>query len=434
MTPEEALALAQAESESAADLPAFSGRILPISRETAGGNVDFDLSAGLTGAIGRAVSLPSQVYQGQIDPMSPEGRERALEMAMTVAPTAPRGLPGVALRKPNVPAPSAEALREAGGAGYDAARAMGVDYRADAVGNVAAALRTGLENDGILAELAPKSFSILGKLESPPAGSVAPLAGLDAARRALGHAAKDFGNPTEQLAAQRLIGGLDEFIAKSDPASVVAGPAAGAARTYADARGNYAAAMRSDKLTGLEDTAVLRTGAANSGANIDNAIRSRVATLLSSPKNRAGYSADEIAALEEVAKGTATRNTVRRVGNMLGGGGGVAQALMTVIGGAGGAAAGGIGGAGIGAAMPLILGSGARSVANALTRRSLGRADEAVRKRSPLYSERLDAAPMTAVSPEGRAAIVRALMMSEQPRTPMTTTEEYERFLAAGGA
>lgn len=427
LTPEQQrdLDIAQAAAKAAAasnappqEKPAYSGAVLPLSKDSAG-HVYFDSNAGLIGAIKRALTLPHDVATGQVDPLSNEGISRSLELGTLASPVNPavrmgeRAIPGVAkaLRQPKMAPPTAEALKIAADAGYSGAREMGVEYSSDAIKSVAGALRTKLEQDGIIGELAPKTFSILKKLETPPENSTAPLSGIDAARRALGNAAKEFTNPTEQLAASRIIDGLDKFTENPPASAVVAGPAADAATVLSEARGNYAAAMRSDRITGAEDAADLAAAVANSGRNIDNALRQRAKSILLNPKQRAGFNSDEIAALEEVARGTATRNRIRDVGNLLGGGGGMGAVVTGGVGGLAGSHFGAPGVA-VGAGLPLV-GMGAKGVANALTRRALGRVDEMTRMRSPLYSKIQRDVPMSIVSPEKRAAIVRALLLSQ---------------------
>jgi hypothetical protein len=423
----------------------YSSAVLPFSRD-ASGSVHFDPNAGILGSLIRSFTLPHDVMAGEVSlpssanpsegqatyepnfigrllgsgnfeaPSAASGIGRALEMGATISPVNPavqagdRAIAGAAnaLRKAKVKPPTAEALSAAGSAGYDAARDMGVHYSSDAVAKVADALRRNLEADGILDELAPKTHSILNRLSSPPEGSTVPLSGLEAARRSLGYAGRDFTNPTEQEASRRVVGGFDEFVASPDPSAVVAGPAAAAGETLAAARGNYAASQRSARLHGVEEAADIRAAAANSGQNLDNAIRSRVASVLLDPRKRAGYSAEELAALEEVAKGTAPRELLRYVGNLLGGGGGLGAA---VAGGGAGFLAGSPGiGAAVGVGAPAV-GFAAKRIANILTRRALREADASVRRRSPLYSEMQKNAPLSIPSPEARAAVARALML-----------------------
>jgi len=241
--------------------PTYSGGILPFSIGP-DGKGQFDSNAGILGSLKRAFTLPGDVYAGRIDPKSEEGLARALEMGATLSPASPamkaRSLSG-ALKTVPGKAPTAKALEEAADAGYDQLRNLGVDYSAKSVDELARGVQANLEKDGILAELAPKTHAIIQKLQNPPEGAVAPLAGLEAARRASRLAAKDFSNPTEQVAASRLIDDLDGFISRNDPRSVVAGPSAAASRIAEEARGNYAAAQRSDRLTGIGDTAELRS-------------------------------------------------------------------------------------------------------------------------------------------------------------------------------
>lgn len=395
--------------------PVWSGSILPFSKD-AKGQVSFDTNAGIIGAAKRAFNLPGEVMRGEVDPKSDQGIARAMEMATVVSPVNPAvragslAVPGpVQAAAQKVKPPTAEALHQAADAGYDAARNMAVDYSASSVKTMADGVRRQLESDGILGELAPKTFSLLQKLTSPPEGGIAPLTGIEAARRAFGHAAKDFSNPTEQLAARRAIDGIDEFVARSDPASVVAGPASAAASLFEKSRANFAAAKRSDRITGAEEAAELGAKANNSGANVGNSIRQRAKGILLDPKKRAGFNDEEIAALESVVRGTATQNVLRRVGNLFGGGGGLGQFITAAGAGAAGGAAGGGWGAAAGMALPLV-GMGARGASNAMTRRALQRTDDLVRSRSPLHSENVGNALYMPKSQTRENALLRLLM------------------------
>lgn len=455
-----ALAMASARARMASGTqpetaPEWSGSILPVSRD-AQGNVSFDSNAGLLGSLKRAVTLPAEVYRGETPvpnsgqrredytseppPAGPtedstwlgsalglaprawapsdEGMGRVMDMtgiAMPVNPAvraADYAIPGA--RNALVPAkktrvPTAEELKAAGSAGYDAVRDMGVEYSSGAVAAAAKVAKQALEQDGILGNLAPKTHRIIDDLANPPEGSTASSAGIEAARRAFGNAAKDFNNPTEQLAASRAIDVLDRFVEAPDPTSVVAGPAPAAGKALADARANYAASKRSDTLTGIEDAGDLRAAAANSGQNTDNATRSRLASLLLSPKASRGFTAEELAELRQVAEGTLLRNTARNTGNLLGGGGGLGSVVTGGALGGAGLAAGSPSLAAAGALAPA-LGVAAKQAGNAMTRRALQRADENTRMRSPLYEQLLEQA-RTSTNPETYAALMRILTL-----------------------
>jgi hypothetical protein len=400
----------------------WSGSILPVSGDEQG-NWSFDSNAGLLGAAKRFFTLPGDVATGKIDPMSDDGIGRAAEFSMFASPLNPgiragdRAIPGIAkmLRRPNIEPPTAKTLKQVGGAGLDEARDMGVDYSAAAVRDMAQGIRSELERDGLRAELAPTSFSLLSKWDNPPEGAIATGADLIAARRSFGEAAKNYANPTDQMVARRILEGLDRFI-ESPGDAVLSGPAEGVSAALKRANANYSAGKRSDRLTGVGDKAERRAEASNSGHNIDNTIRQRIASLLEKPKETAGFKQSEIAALEQLSRGTVARNRLRDVGNFLGGGGGLGAMLTTSIGGATGAAAGGIMGGGIGAAIPLATGVSARALANIITKHGLSKIDKATRKRSPLYEDMQHALPLEAITPEKRAALIRTLLLTGAPQ------------------
>src|SRR5581483_9679686 len=157
-------------------------------------------------------------------------------------------------------------------AGYDAVKGMDVAYSSDAVADLAKGLKQGLENDGLVSDLAPVTHKYLDKLANPPADSISPIGGLEAARRTFGKAGGNFSNPTDQEAAKRVKDALQSFMESPPEGSVLSGDSTAAGQALAEARGNYAAAKRSEKITGAEEAANLRADAANSGLNADNAM------------------------------------------------------------------------------------------------------------------------------------------------------------------
>lgn len=413
--------------------------VLPFS-EDAQGKVSFDINAGLPGALIRAVKAPYDAMTGQFDPMSPEGRQRALETALTISPASTalkageRVVPGILTAgKRDVKPPTAAALKDTSRAQYKAAKDTGAEYPGSSMGELSTNVERSLQEDGILGELAPQTFSILKKLSSPPEDSTISILSLDAARKALNRVAGNYANPTEQEAARRVIERLDDFIQRGGESAPMAGaaPAPGAGAAYLpgprgateatpearaaelikNARGNAAANFRSDRLTGVEDAAELRSSAANSGRNLGNTLRQRLASLLLDPRKSRGFSKDEVDAIRQVVEGTPASNVTRYAGNLLGGGGGIGQAGIGVLGATAGGAMGGPVGAGLGAALPLV-GATSRAVSNALTARQVRLLDELIRKRSPLFDEMVRGTPLERVAPERRAALMRALLLT----------------------
>lgn len=423
MTPEQAEADFRSSGVlPSAPTPVFSGTILPFTKYS-DKSVGFDSNAGIVGMAKRAlqgawsgVTLPGDVATGKVDPESQEGIERALQLATIASPMSPASGEGISAllgaRAANVPAPTAEALHAASEAGYSAARDLGVEYASPAVAAMAAKVQGVLNDKGMLAELAPQTHAILNKLQAVPEGaSSVPFGNLDAARKAFGHAAGTFTNPTEQKAAIAAKYAIDDFVTNPSEGAVVAGPADVAAKVVADARANAAAGFRSDTINGIDRTVGLRSAATDSAARSGNAIRSRVATMLLNDKASAGFSPEELDALQAVTEGTATSNTARKVGGLLSGG--LHGPLAALGGAAAGGEAGGTLGAIAGSAIPLV-GVAARELDNALTARRLTAADELVRQRSPLYNWRVQSAPTESFPTSPQTALLRGAMLAEQ--------------------
>lgn len=361
--------------------------------------------ARLAKSIYSAVTLPGDVAQGNVSMMGEDGHtnplviDRAAELAGLASPLSPRA--ALAAVAPKVVAPSREALETAATAGYDKARGLGVDIKPQSVAQMGGAIGATLEEKGINGKLAPKTFSILGEITKPPVDSVVTLSNLETVRRALGHAAKDFSNPTEQLAARTAQSHLDDYLAAIPDQDVIRGPAAEASKILSEARGNFAAAKRSGQITDAVDAADISAAAANSGQNIGNATRQRLKSILLSDKKSSGYSADELAAMEQVVRGSKLSNSTRIIGNLLGGGGG----LGSFISAAGGATALGP----LGIATPA-LGVALKKVSDALVSRQTAKLDELVRSRSPLSGPQVVASKE--ISP-AKIAILRALLTAQ---------------------
>ena len=408
---------------------------------------------GLVGAATDAAKLPGDVYTGKTkmelptvsdDPTSPDfvGNAgpygnvmndavipRAMNFATMATPVNPavragdRAIPGVAgaaTEKVKPKVPTAEELKAAGGADIQAAKNSGLEVTASSVGDWSRKVQSDLFEKGIHPVDAPSTFAKLKELENAPAGSFATASNLQSLRESLGNTAQNFnpGAAKDQLAAANAIKGLDEFIPNVDPKDVLAGAPAATAGLFKRGRGNYAAAMRSNDLTGALDRAntgileraQVRAQAANSGRNLDNTIRSKVASLLEKPKEVSGFSDKELDALGGVVNGGPARNTARYIGNLLGGGGGIGQAGIGIAGVGTGAAVGGPAGAAVGA-IPAVAGVTSKAIANALAKRSLSKVDELVRTRSPLYEEALKAADSMPAHLGKKAAIAKMLLM-----------------------
>jgi hypothetical protein len=205
--------------------------------------------------------------------------------------------------------------------------------------------------------------------------SVVTVSNLESLRRTLGNAAGSI-DKTERLAAKSAQSKLDDWLANIPNADVIKGDPQAVSAILKEARANYAASERSAALDRKVVRAELRASAANSGQNVANTMRQRIADILINPNERRGYSADEIAQMERIVEGTKPGNLARFGGNMLGGGGGLG---MLASGGAGMLAAGGP----QGLALPLA-GMALKKLSGASTMRQVKILDEMLRSRAPL--------------------------------------------------
>lgn len=378
------------------DLPSaptkvYSGAVLPFSNYS-DGSQKFDSDAGVVGAVKHAfqgaTGLTKGVATGAIDPTGPDAIAQAANLASLATPMRP----GANAVLKTIAAPTADALHAAGGAGFDAARDLGVDYSIPHVGQLAAGLQQDLYDKGFFpaAGAAPVTHSILQELQKAPPNAVAvPLSALMAARQGLGRITGEGSDPAAAGIAKEAI---DRFIAQPPAGSVLAGPAPAAAGLLKDANGNWAAGARSDLLNDVQRAAGLRSSSANSGRNIGNSTRGRIASVLLNDKTSAGFDPDEIASLEDVIHGSRVSNLLRTAANKLGGGGGLGALLAS---GAGAAVGSHFGpeGAVIGAGMVHGIGPALKAGQNSLDTGALSTVDKAVRQRSPLFLDQTANAP-----------------------------------------
>jgi len=418
-------------AEAVAPSQAYKGSILPFSRDESG-NVSFDSDAGLLGPIKRSFMLPGDVMSGKVQMKdgtgnyTPELIGRALEFAGTFSPSTPglrvgdRAIPGQAknIARQQVDIPSAEALKAAAREGYDEARDLGVDYAPEAVKNLSDDLARKLFESGLIDETAPKANALVKKLgDVPVAGPgetvAAPLSSLEAAQRSLGNASRNFTNPPDAEAARIARQGLNDFMRNPPEGAVISGDPALASQILRTADANWAAAKKSNTLTGIDEAAGLRADAANSGQNLGNSIRSRIASLLIDKKQASRFSAEEREALKLLDKGTKTENATRWIGNLLGGGGGLGNMVTALGTGAAAAQATGNPLAFAAGVVPSAVGVASKKISNSLTKNHLAQIDEAIRANSPLAKSLIEKAPVAPFREGGKEAIIRALMLQQ---------------------
>lgn len=369
----------------------YSGVTLP--RDVITGNAQLPSSG----------AVPGSVEFG--DPRSAGGR--VADMAMLATPLSPAAragetaIPGVAKAAVTEKAavPTAEAIKDASKAGFETAKNAGVEIAAPAVRDMAAGVQQALEQKGIIRELAPNTHAVLERLANPPEGATATISGLHAARQALGHAGKSITSGAEKPASSIAIDALDQFLQAVPPKAVLAGDAPAAGAALKEAIGNYASAARAGDVDARLTRAERQAARSGSGSNIDNSIRQKISAILDVPSRTRGFSADELAQMEKVVRGTGPANVARKIGKL-----GVNDGLSLML--HAGAAAG-TGGASIPVA---VVGTVARKIAERLTQRQADKLDAMIRARSPLArSQQPTTRELTGGEQGTRGARVRAI-------------------------
>lgn len=270
--------------------------------------------------------------------------------------------------------PTSDALKDAYRAAINHPEVQAVQIKPEAVSDLATKMENDLLKQGFRARPGQGGpvFDTIDELKNAP-GPVS-VQDIDSVRKALGQVGK--GIPTPDSAAARAVTAhLDDFLPNLRPSDVLAGDATKAASIMDEARGNYAAAKRSDTLQGKIDAAELQAASANSGANLENALRQRVKDILNSPKLRAGFSDEEKLMMQRIVRGSAPANIIRAVGNLLGGGGGLGA---IVTGGAGMMATGSPA-----AFIAPLAGAAVKKIGNRMTEAQLAKLDEMIRLRAP---------------------------------------------------
>jgi hypothetical protein len=333
-------------------------------------------------------TLPGDVASGKVSVTGGDGRtnpeviERSAKLAGASPLSAAPGGVAAAQFGPRIleaqaakaPVPSAQQLKAAAKSGFESPEIADLAIKPTAIKEFSSTLQARLNESGLDDLLAPKTFGLLSKFEKVPEDAIVTGANLQTLRRTFQSAA---GSPdkTERLAAKRVIDAINEFIPNVAARDILSGDPKAAAEAWALARGNYAAAMRSEDIVKAVLKAQRQAEAAGSGANIDNATRQQFKAILNNDKKIRGFDADEIAQMETLVRGTATGNAARLIGK--------AAPTGIVSGGLAGGAGFAAGGP-VGAVLVPLAGYIGKKIGDRSTANQVQALDELVRSRAPL--------------------------------------------------
>lgn len=310
-------------------------------------------------------------------------------------------------------APTVDELKNASRANYNDPTVTSLEVKPQPVANLATTIENDLLQRGYRPKQAAGTFDEIKSLTPPPGVQSVNAADLHSARKALGVYAREVdavGKPTAEAAAAMLAKEhLNDFLPNLQQSDVLSGNAQLAAELMKEADQNWGAAKRGEKIDLQLTRADRQAAKSGSGSNIENAMRQKIATLLDNPARSVGYSASEKAAMEELVRGSMSRNVLRKAGKF-----GVDGGLSLLLH-AGAAIPSG------GATIPVaVAGTMARKFGEHLTGRAGSSLSEAVRSRSPLARSNAGTAAVAQalgpqLSPKAKA-LAAALMGRTAPR------------------
>lgn len=325
----------------------------------------------------------SDLGAGKVDLSSPQGADKAVGVAASVLPMSPAATATGMVVKGARPAaaPSREALGAAADADYAAGRSSGLQIDPASTGALADKMHAELVGEGYDPLNHPAVFRAIDRLRTPEASTINDV---DASRKMLGRVGEDF---TQRGATGLATKHIDNYLDNIPAGDVVAGDADRTSQFFRNGRSNYAAARRSDELTGAVDRAERQADKSGTGANVDNTTRQRADAIINKGDfvnggNRLyGYTPEEVSGLEGVVKGSPAGNALRWIGR-------AAPTGPITMGAEGGAVTGALAAgrpelaAGL-TAVPAV-GYAAKKASDILTRNRMGAVDEMTRSRSAL--------------------------------------------------
>lgn len=292
--------------------------------------------------------------------------------------------------------PTLATLKNDTSSGYDSMTAgnVAMPLQAGKLESIADDLKDTLNRKGIRPSNAAGIHNAVDEIRTPATAGAPDVADLVAARQSIKTLLSD--PSTNKAGAFVALGKIEREIESANP---------GTMNKLQKLDKNWSAVKANEALDKKLARADLRAAGADSGLNLGNKIRQKVADYLVS--NEARYlSSENKAELEKIVRGTWTQNGMRLLSNMMGGGGGIGSTIV------------GLGAAGTGqatghpeAALLPLGGIGMRLATNRSVSAQAARAAQNIRLRSPQGQQALAGLP----APNGLSipkALLPALLSS----------------------
>lgn len=242
--------------------------------------------------------------------------------------------------------PTADDLKAAGRAAYQASEDAGVAIRPEAIKRLQQDVQASLTDFAYHPKMQPMAsvaVDEIGRLVGQ--GAPVTLKGMDTLRQMAAKANNPM-NRSEAEAGRRIMDEIDKLIeglgrptpsgttavalpsqkAAAQP-DVLMGDADAGVSALREARGYWRQARKSETIEDAVTRAERRAASTGSGGNIDNATRQNIRAILDSPKKARGFTDAEKAAMERAVRGTLPQNVARLVGKLSPEGNGLMAAL-----------------------------------------------------------------------------------------------------------
>lgn len=268
----------------------------------------------------------------QIDPDNPW-----LELAGQFGGGAITGVLGTAAARlaaktplPKGKAPTADELQALKSEAYQVADGLGAKYSPKAydtlVGKTEAAVKAG----NISPTRHPKAWSFVEDMRKRASGQYGQgltLTELDQLRQEVRRDLLQSSDLSERHFGGIIVDEIDDYIAKAGAGDMLSGDGKMASEAITAARELNTRWRKTELIEDALYAADLKTAAAGSGGNINNAIRTAFKSILLSEKKRRAFTAAEISEMERIVKQGKGEDLLRLVGKLSPGGNGLMTAL-----------------------------------------------------------------------------------------------------------
>lgn len=269
-------------------------------------------------------------------------------------------------------APTQQDLRVIGNELFNKAERSGVSVKGEHFGAFSNGLQSKLREAGFSTRLHPKVSGALEEFKAAASGDLG-VKDLQIMRRIAGSAAGSI-EPDERRLGSIMIDEIDDYVSRLGSGALRSGDVGTVSSDLANARNVWGRMRR------LEIVDDIFENAQNQASGFENGLRIGFRQLLKNKKKMRGFSPEERKAMEAVVQGTATSNTLKRLGKL-----GFGSAQQTNV--LGGTAGVGLGGVALGTpgamAVPL-LAYGAQKTGEGMTRRGAQAARAAVASGHPI--------------------------------------------------